>query len=265
MNNQPLISIITVAYNAASTIEKTILSVINQTYSNIEYIIIDGSSNDSTIEIVKKYEGKITSWISEPDKGIYDAMNKGINKATGEWINFMNSGDTFFCNTTIEDIFKRADIKSDIIYGNTNLQLSIGEYIQKGEIVTDNKYMPFVHQASFSRTSLMKKYGFDTKYKICADRNFFYTAYKNKAIFEYVDVNVSNYEAEEGVSSVNVSKVFYEKGLIEGNTSYFSWRMKYFRFILSQRIRQFIKQILPTKFVHNFKKYKAGRKFIENN
>lgn len=262
--NKPLISVITVAYNAENTIEQTILSVINQTYDKIEYIIVDGGSTDGTIDIIKKYVDKITYWISESDKGIYDAMNKGIKIASGEWICFMNCGDTFFCYTTIEDIFQRADIKSDIIYGNTRLHLSIGEYIQKGEIATDNKYMPFVHQSSFSRTSLMKKYGFDTKYKICADRNFFYTAYKNKAIFEYVDVNVSNYEAEEGVSSVNVSKVFYEKGLIEGRTSYFSWKIKYFQFILSQRVRQFLKQILPSKFVYNFKKYKAGRRFVEN-
>ena len=87
MNNQPLISIITVAYNAASTIEKTILSVINQTYSNIEYIIIDGSSTDSTIEIVKKYEGKITSWISEPDKGIYFKGNENHVKVLSRKVN----------------------------------------------------------------------------------------------------------------------------------------------------------------------------------
>ena len=263
--NKPLITVITVSYNAVSIIEKTILSVINQTYSNIEYIIIDGGSTDGTIEIIKKYEDKITYWLSEPDKGIYDAMNKGIDKATGEWINFMNCGDTFFCNTVIEDLFQKANTNSDVIYGNTNLLLLTGGYIQKGEIATDKEYMPFGHQASFSRTSLMKKYGFDRNYKICADRNFFYIAYKNNAVFEYVDVNVSNYEAEEGVSSVNMSRIFYEKGLIEGKTNDFSWKIKYFQFTLSQRVRQFIKQILPTKLVYKIKEYSAEHRLLKNN
>ena len=259
--NKPLITIITVSYNAVSNIEETIESVINQTYPYIEYIIIDGGSKDGTIDIIKKYEDRISNWISEPDKGIYDAMNKGIKLATGEWINFMNSGDTFFSMNTIEELFKKASYKSDIIYGNINLLLLSGEYIQKGDFVSKKEYMPFCHQASFSRTNLMKKYGFDTKYKICADRNFFYIAYINKAIFEYIDINVSNYEAEEGVSSVNMSEIFYEKGLIEGKTTQLSWKFKYYMFLCSQSTRKFFKKILPVKIVHKIKKYSAEHRF----
>lgn len=261
----PLISIVTVSFNAVNYIEETIKSVINQTYPNIEYIVIDGGSTDGTIDIIKKYSDKITIWVSEPDKGIYDAMNKGIKKATGEWINFMNCGDTFYKSTTIEEVFQKANFNSDIIYGNTNLLLLTGEYIQKGEVVSYEEYMPFGHQASFSRTSLMKQYEFDRKYKICADRNFFYTAYQNKAKFEYVNITIANYEAEEGLSSANMSKLLYEKGLIEGKTTNLSWKIKYFIFLFSQHIRQTIKQVLPSSFVLKIKKCSAEHRLIKNN
>lgn len=85
MENNPLISVVTVSYNAVSTIEQTILSVINQTYPNIEYVIIDGESTDGTVDVIKKYADRITYWVSEPDKGIYDAMNKGMGISTGDF------------------------------------------------------------------------------------------------------------------------------------------------------------------------------------
>jgi glycosyltransferase involved in cell wall biosynthesis len=99
-----------VSYNAVLTIEQTILSVINQTYPHIEYIIIDGGSTDGTVDIIKKYANRIAYWVSEPDKGIYDAMNKGIRTAKGEWINFMNAGDLFYSKDTLEKFTEKAPI-----------------------------------------------------------------------------------------------------------------------------------------------------------
>lgn len=93
--NNPKVSVVTICYNSVQFIEKTIQSVLSQTYPNIEYIVIDGGSTDGTKEIIEKYSSRISYWCSEKDRGIYDAMNKGIRKATGEWINFMNSGDCF--------------------------------------------------------------------------------------------------------------------------------------------------------------------------
>ena len=115
----PHISIITISYNAVKDIENTILSVLNQTYPNIEYIIIDGGSTDGTLDIIKKYQDKITYWVSEPDKGIYDAMNKGTLKATGEWLNFMNAGDTFYNEQVLENVFRDNNWENtDVIYGD---------------------------------------------------------------------------------------------------------------------------------------------------
>ncbi|MCU0392058.1 MAG: glycosyltransferase, partial [Thermoflexibacter sp.] len=100
-------------------LEKTIESVISQTYfPHIEYIVIDGNSKDNTIDSIKKYEKYISHWTSEPDKGIYDAMNKGIHWATCEWINFMNAGDVFTKNTILEEIFSKDFQAIDVIYGN---------------------------------------------------------------------------------------------------------------------------------------------------
>ena len=97
-----LISIITVVFNDKYGLEETILSVLSQTSENIEYIIIDGGSNDGTVDVIKKYEKSIDKWISEPDNGIYDAMNKGIALASGGFINFMNAGDVYASNNKLK-------------------------------------------------------------------------------------------------------------------------------------------------------------------
>ena len=116
MQDQVLISVVTVSYNAVSTIEQTILSVINQTYPHIEYIIIDGGSTDGTVDIIKKYADKIVYWVSESDKGIYDAMNKAIDVASGDYVNFINAGDKFCSLHILEKVMSFNHI-SDIIVG----------------------------------------------------------------------------------------------------------------------------------------------------
>ena len=120
------VTIITISYNAVLGIERTINSVITQTYSNLQYIIIDGGSTDGTVDIIKKYADKIDYWVSEPDSGIYYAMNKGIAIADGDWINFMNAGDYFVDRNVIEQIFQHnIECTDNVIYGNT-----IGKYKQ---------------------------------------------------------------------------------------------------------------------------------------
>lgn len=116
--HQPLISVITVVFNGESCLEKTILNVIEQIYPNVEYIIIDGGSTDGTLDIIRRYENQIDYWISEKDKGIYDAMNKGIMTSTGKWINFMNAGDAFYGQAVLEKIFT-SNIDADLIYSDT--------------------------------------------------------------------------------------------------------------------------------------------------
>jgi glycosyltransferase involved in cell wall biosynthesis len=100
-----LISIITVVYNSVATIEETIVSVLNQSYRNVEYIIIDGGSNDGTVEVVEKYANQLAYFVSEPDSGLYDAMNKGITASSGEWLLFLNSGDSLFNKHVLTEVF----------------------------------------------------------------------------------------------------------------------------------------------------------------
>lgn len=128
MEKIPTISIITVVFNGAEILEGTILSVINQTYPNIEYLIIDGKSNDGTLEIIKKYDAQITNWISEKDAGLYDAMNKGLAMATGDFVWFMNAGDRIFENNTIEKMVEKWQPNSDILFGEVMLVNEGREY-----------------------------------------------------------------------------------------------------------------------------------------
>lgn len=122
MKSLPIISVITVTYNCCDTIEQTILNVLKQTYLYLEYIVIDGGSTDGTVDVIKKYAHKLAYWVSEPDKGIYDAMNKGTLVATGEWLLFRNSGDFFFSSTTIQDVFQwYIDQGEDFVYGGMRL------------------------------------------------------------------------------------------------------------------------------------------------
>ena len=213
MSEDKKISIITVSYNAASTIEQTIYSVVNQSYENIEFIIIDGGSADGTVEIIQKYADKIAYWVSEPDKGIYDAMNKGITAATGEYIYFLGSDDVLVDEQVMERVANQLDSDADVLSAtvwsvfDNALQMSFEnntEYSKEEDIVRRNIRSP--HQGMFVKTSIMKQLKFDTKYKIGADYKLlltlWYGDYKVKKIPDkiafYSAGGISNQQAEKG-------------------------------------------------------------------
>lgn len=210
-----LVTIITVCFNCANELEKTIKSVIAQTYSNFEYIIIDGFSTDGTTDIIRKYEDKISLWVSEPDKGIYDAMNKGINYAQGKWINFMNAGDCFVSKDTLNNVFEKRSYseKIKIIYGDVILDKNNDLINEKASPISCLSYkMPFCHQSSFAHIDLAKKYNFDLKYRIAADYNFFYNAYYTlgKEVFAYNEETISLCETSSSFSRTNQYPLWLE-------------------------------------------------------
>jgi len=179
--DKPLITVVTVVYNGAEFLEETIKSVIEQTYDNVEYIIVDGGSTDGTLEIIKKYGHAIDYWVSEPDKGIYDAMNKGIDLGSGEWINFMNAGDFFYASETLLKVFnsKNTFTGCHVIYGDHEVRYPNKRKIVKaGKVKNLWKGSQFCHQSAFVRMSTHKKYKFNLCKKIAADFEFFYKAHK---------------------------------------------------------------------------------------
>ena len=195
--DKPLVSIITVCLNSEKTIEQTIQSVINQTYHNIEYIIIDGKSTDRTLEIIDMYKDEISIFVSESDKGIYDAMNKGLKLATGEIIGIINSDDWYEPDAveTIVNSFLE-DRNVQIFYGNMNVY-------EKDKFIwtrypSSTKDLPYSmalpHPSVFILSTVYEKYRFDIKYKIIADYDLLLKLYSKNYKFKYINKTISHFQ-----------------------------------------------------------------------
>ena len=203
------ISIITINYNNREGLRKTIDSVVNQTYKNIEYIIIDGGSNDGSADYIKQCDNNIDYWVSEPDNGIYNAMNKGIKIATGEYCIFMNSGDSFYSADVLDKIVPLLG-DFDIVYGNTEYtDGKVRRSIDEPPYFSFLYVSSFSHQSTFIRTELLKKYLYDESLKIVADWKFFLqTLIIDGCSFKAVNFMISLYDAT-GISSTN--KLLYNQ------------------------------------------------------
>lgn len=231
------ISVVTVCYNAVQTLEKTMLSVLNQTYPDIEYIIIDGGSTDGTVDIIKKYADRLAYWVSEPDKGIYDAMNKGIKVATGEWINFMNAGDRFATNDVTKKLFTEEDVNNyACVFGDTIFTFLYGEKIIKYGDSASHKIMPSCHQSIFCKRELLLTYPFDLNYKMAADFDFFYKLWQLGVKYKYIDMIVAVYDASNGISSKNIKQT--RKELLQISNPAILYYIKYLFFLLKYRIKK---------------------------
>lgn len=180
---RPVLSVITIVYNNARDIERTMLSVLGQTYRNIEYIIIDGKSTDGTLQLINKYRPRISRFVSEKDEGIYDAMNKGLSMATGDYVLFMNSGDEIYAPDTVEKVFASSP-DADIYYGETEMYNenweSLGRRRHKApESLNFRSFrfgMSVSHQAIYIRRSLSSPY--NLKYRLSSDIDWILNALK---------------------------------------------------------------------------------------
>lgn len=203
----PKLTVITIVYNNVRDIERTINSVLKQTYKNIEYIIIDGKSTDGTLAVIAQYKERISKIISEPDKGIYDAMNKGLALATGDYILFINSGDEIYDEQTVEDVFDSAP-GADIYYGETEMfndnWESLGRRRHEAPEIFNWKSFQFgmniSHQAIYVRRSITEPY--DLKYKYSSDIDWIIKSAKKASNI----VNVHRYVAKYLVGGMSKKK-----------------------------------------------------------
>jgi glycosyltransferase involved in cell wall biosynthesis len=205
------VSIITVSYNSEKTIEQTINSVLGQTYGNIEYIVVDGLSTDGTYEKISKYKDKIDVIIHESDDGIYDAMNKGLKKATGDYIGILNSDD-WYERDTVEYIVNHFEDCYDVLYARMNIINEDDELVRVTErqYIEDIWYSMISHPTVFVRREIYEKFGtFDTSYKIVADYDLILRFYVYGARFRFVDYAVTNFRLG-GLSTTNNLKVASE-------------------------------------------------------
>lgn len=199
------ISIVTAVWNDAEHIERTIKSILFQSYSNIEIIIIDGASTDGTVDIIKRYSDRISYWISEPDKGVYDAMNKGIVASSGDFVIFMNSGDTFHSEDAIEKMCLNDVDDNTIVYGNVSVNYWDGIVVEKPHefFKTSMKFkgIGICHQTVFFPGEIIRKMRYDLSYRIASDYDLLYRMWKNGVNFVCRDVVVADYEWGNGISS----------------------------------------------------------------
>lgn len=197
-NHQPLITIVTVVYNSEKFIEETILNVDSQDYLNKEFIIVDGGSTDKTIEIIERNKNKISFFLSEPDLGIYDAMNKGVKHSKGEWIIFMNSGDVFANNKVISSFFTTSGhLNFELIYGNTLVKNK--KKIVPPSIIQPNFFFfeTICHQSIFINKKVFQKVGLhNLNFKIISDREFLLRASIENFKFKYFDIDVCFWESD---------------------------------------------------------------------
>ena len=230
MHNHPTpkLSVITVCYNAEATIEDTIQSVISQTYHHVEYIIVDGASKDRTMDIVNRYREHIAIVVSERDKGLYDAMNKGISLATGDYLCFLNAGDSFHEDDTLQQMVHSIHTPQlpDVLYGETELVDHEGHFLRMRrlsapEVLTWKSFrqgMLVCHQAFFPRRDLVMPY--DLRYRFSADFDWCIKIMKKSKVLHNTHLTLIDYLAE-GMTTRNHKASLKERFRIM--TRHYGW------------------------------------------
>jgi glycosyltransferase involved in cell wall biosynthesis len=211
-----MISVITVVFNGESDLKKTIQSVLDQTFSDFEFIIVDGGSIDGTVRLIESYEHRVTKWVSEKDLGIYDAMNKGVRMATRDYVLFMNAGDLFFDTNVLRDLhyFVSVTPQYQIVYGDAEIMTSKGSHIQNQKNRHADLTKSIIHQSMIIKRSHLVSNPYDTSLRIMADYdNLLGLSVSDPQAIFYLNRTVCIYN-KFGVSSKPLYRYFREYYLI---------------------------------------------------
>jgi len=206
-------SVITINYNNVEGLRNTIMSVVGQTFNDYEYIVIDGGSTDDSVSVIKEYSDRINYWVSEPDEGIYNAMNKGVAQAHGDYCIFMNSGDSFY-NAKVLELFSGYKMQEDIVVGKL-VSARNDDILFTPPIRDISLYYLYSgtvpHQSSFIKTELLRLYPYDENLKIVSDWKFFVQAIvMHNCSVRYIDDVVAKFDTD-GISTSNPDKMWGEK------------------------------------------------------
>lgn len=253
---EPVLTIITVCFNARASVRATIDNILRQTWKHFEYLIVDGGSTDGTQELLRQsaplfaQAGIPFRYRSEPDRGIYDAMNKGTRMADGTWLLFLNAGDLLADELVLEHIFSEPS-KARIIYGDTRcIYQGKSRLYPALPLEHLNFEMAFCHQSALIRRELLLKHPYDTSYRVCADHHFFLSMYLSGIPFEYRQLPIAVYEIA-GYSDRNKFPAHREQHRMQKEAGIFhfslSWLLRECRFYLKQGIKAVFGQKLIDK------------------
>ncbi len=229
------ISVITVVFNAGKFLERTLQSVRDQKYENIEYIVIDGGSRDNTLALIESYNPSITRWISEPDEGLYHAMNKGLQMATGEYLMFLNAGDIFYNDQVLCSVFSGDSPGSDVYYGETMIMDTEGKEIGMRRLKAPEQLswkslidgMLVCHQSFIARKDICSNY--NLKYRIAADYDWMMNCLKNAQGIRNTHLIISGF-LDGGLNKHNLRKALWERfQIMIKNYNFFLVVLNHFR------------------------------------
>ena len=264
--NNEIVTVITVVKNGEASIVNTIQSVVEQTYPNIEYIVLDGESEDRTIQILLENNEKIDYWSSRKDKGIYDAMNKGVELATGKWILFMNAGDLFYSSDVVGKYFFFKKWDCDILYGDCIVDYGfwLSRYVSSKKVEHLWRGMVFSHQAAFVKKEILLEKKFNIQNLIAADFELFYSLYRQNYVFHRIATVVARV-ASGGLSDrkriatlLSYWKVVRFYGIPLSKNFY------YIIILFNAAVTMIVKKFMPTKFIRYILK-KKYHESISNN
>lgn len=259
MANSPHVSVITIGRNDRDALAKTIASVVGQTYPAIEYIVIDGASTDGSVELIRQNASRIAHWVSEPDSGIYDAINKGAQLATGEWVIFMNAGDAFAEAGTVAQVFEPC-IGDDIsfVYGDKIVCYQGYEVLRtSGAVERLWRGSQFSHQAVFIRNAYQRAHSYNTANRISADFELFYGAYRAGHQFLQLHRPIARVAAGGLSDRARIENIASFYRVVRRDRAGVRPHLYFCTLIALNLLKNVVKTLLPERWVHRWRRGNA--------